>query len=152
MSFAARLIWETSAAGPEPPPPPAVTLVDTGLLSFVTSPNVASFSYSVNSNGTVVASALTGSQNYTWLNSGAASGYEVRWVPSIGSLSPDTGTVNTWLNLGTNQSWGATFSADFGERYYFGVVQIRAVGTTTVLAEADISASLIIQSNEFIPE
>ena len=149
MSFAARFIRESSAAGAPPPPPPTVELIDAGLSSIVTSPSTASFFYRVESSGSVIAGALSGSQNYTWLNSGSASDYEVRWVPSVGSLNPDTGTVNTWLPLSSNQQWGATFSADFGERYYYGTVQIREVGTTTILADANVSATLIVLSNEF---
>lgn len=148
MSFAARFIRESSDPGATPPPPPAVSLVNSSLSSIVNSPSTASFYYRVESSGLVVAGALTGSQSYTWLNSGTASNYEVRWVPATGSLNPDSGAVNTWLTLSSNREWAASFTADFGERYYYGTVQIREVGTTTILAEANVSAILIVLSDE----
>lgn len=154
MTFAARVLWEagTSGGGEPPPPPPAVNLIDANLASLTTSPYPASFTYSVNNTGNVVAAAFTGSQNYDWLNTGTASDYEVRWVPALGSQNPETGAVNTWLSLGTSRSWGATLSAEFGQEFYYGTVEIREIGTTAILASADITVSLIVTSDEFILE
>lgn len=146
MTFAARFIRESSAAGAPPPSPPSVELVNTSLLSSVNSPDVASFSYKVGADGLVVATARTGSQNYPWINSGNTSEYEVRWVPSTGSLNPDSGAVNTWLPLSSDRVWTALFAGSFGERYYFATIQIRKINTSEILAEANFSATFFVFS------
>lgn len=142
MSFAARRVWGELASppGPPPPPPTEVVLVDANLFSVVLSPGVASFSYSVNNDGTLVAFAQSGSQSYDWLNSGAASDYQIRWSPSPGSSAPDTGVVNEWLSLSSNRVWSALVTS--GGFDYSAFVEIRSASTSAVLASANLNIFL----------
>jgi hypothetical protein len=148
MSFAVRRTWGEviSPPGPTPPPPAEVTLIDGNFDSLAFEPATASFSYTLFSDGSLLGSASLGSQSYDWLSgSGAASDYDVRWTTAPGSDDPDTGAVNTWLNLGTNRSWTIEKTGSGGQ-FYEATVQIRNSSTGTVLASAELSIFLEVIS------
>lgn len=144
MTFAARRPWGEviSPPGPPPPPPAEVILLDGNFTSLAFEPASAFVSYSVKNDGYVDGSASSGSQLYEWLTgSGSVSDYDVRWTPTPGSAAPNTGTINTWLNLGTTRTWTFTRTAGGGQ-LYGAVVDIRNSSTGTILASADISVFL----------
>lgn len=78
----------------------------------------------------------------TWLLSGSASDYEAR-VPIVGGDSLSSGTVGSWLNLGTSREWqqyadsSNTFTSNF-------TVEIRlAASPFTVLDSATINLTAV---------
>jgi len=73
-----------------------------------------------------------------WMRNGTASNYELLVTTTGGTVG--TGTVGTWLNLGTTRTYSRN-RAVAGQTWWTFTAQIRAVGTTTVLATATISLS-----------
>ena len=58
-----------------------------------------------NTSGTVNGASVFTPGTYTWLLSGAASAYDVRYQRTGGSQTALTGVANnTWVNLGTTQT------------------------------------------------
>lgn len=88
-------------------------------------------SWSINSDGT-----YTGG---TWnSDSGVGSSYEVKMTVSSGAIS--SGTTGSWLALSSNRSWAVTDSTQDGNAESATLsLQIRQVGTTTVLDTATIT-------------
>lgn len=56
--------------------------------------------------------------------------YEVRMTVNSGSF--DSGTVGSWLSLGTTRTWSIS-QTDIGSKSANGTIEIRRIGTTTVL-------------------
>lgn len=76
-----------------------------------------------------------------WLTSGVASDCECLVTMNSGTVS--TGTVGSWLNLGTTRAWTASdsnISAGSLKQCSF-TVQIRKVGTTSPVASTTVSLS-----------
>jgi hypothetical protein len=72
----------------------------------------------------------------TWLVAGTASDYEIRLTTQSGTLS--TGTADTWLSLGSQQSW-STYRDTVGLNLYEGdKLEIRmAASPFTVMATCE---------------
>lgn len=104
-------------------------IADTSVDAVDLGPQVATFS--INSDG-----SYTGG---TWNSSSTAgSGYEVKAVPTSGSLS--FGTTNSWLALSSNRTWSVTDnSANSSAVRAVFTLSIRAAGTTTTLDSATIT-------------
>lgn len=76
-----------------------------------------------------------------WISpTSVASNYEVYATLSSGSLS--TGTTGSWLALSSSRTWGVNRSA-YGQSDAVIVLQIRKIGTTTVLDTATITFEVI---------
>ena len=73
---------------------------------------------------------------YNWLIS-STNGSQFEVFTSVISGTGVVGTLNQWLNLGTTRAW-STFSGTFQNTVVLRV-QLRAVGSTTVLRTADIT-------------
>lgn len=71
---------------------------------------------------------------------GSASNYEVYATLSSGSLT--TGTTGSWLALSSNRLWSVEASGNNGQSAVI-VVEIRRIGTTTVLDSATISMEAV---------
>ena len=82
---------------------------------------------------------------YTWLSSGNASDYEVRWAWTArtnggGTITDDAG--RDWLNLGTLREWRIfDNSNDIGQNLMSGTIEIRDATTQQVLASGAIGLS-----------
>jgi hypothetical protein len=88
------------------------------------------------SQGTTTTPAYTTRE--TWLVSGTASQYDVRMTKNSGNATP-TGTLNTWLNLGTERTWEVQdAAADAVEQNATCTVEIRDATTLAVLDTASI--------------
>jgi hypothetical protein len=88
---------------------------------------------SVNSNGSLFTSTSFGSTSFTWLLSGAASDYEVRF--SIGNQSPSDFSgpaLGTWLSLASNRQW--TYIGFLSESC---LLEIRKASPASILASSD---------------
>lgn len=115
-----------------------ISLSNHSIFDFTGGGRAATTGYRLTSGGQ--AEGLT---NTTWSNfeqwctpTSAASNYEVLATVTIGSLS--SGTAGSWLPLSSTQTWTRTASIGTNEVCEF-TVQIRKVGTTTVLASATIT-------------
>lgn len=95
-------------------------------------PSVAS--YSLGLDGAITYTNQFDTEYWITPQSGM-SGYEVRANIIFGTLF--SGTANTWQNLGSTRTWSISVSS--GIRTTQIVLQIRAVGDTTVLASATIT-------------
>lgn len=95
------------------------------------SPFVAS--YKLNNDGTV--KNHNNSLLETWLLTGSASGFEARVTVTSGALS--SGTVGSWVNLGTSQTWSRSST---GETIF--LVEIRDAATLTVQDSATITLTV----------
>ena len=106
--------------------------------------------WSITSGGAITATGLGGGGGaatisgspQTWLNYGTASDYEVRWdftwfQSGSGDFTStlDENSDGVWYNLGTTRTWAIQDGGnDVNPTSAFGQVNIRAVGTTDVLA------------------
>lgn len=66
-----------------------------------------------------------------------AANYEVR-VTLVSGTAPQTGVLNTWLALSTSREWVLSRATN-GSNSCVLRFEIRRIGTTTVLAQADIT-------------
>ena len=88
-----------------------------------------------NSAGTTT--SHTGATLETWLVSGAASAYEIRATFQSGDGPPTTGTMDTWLGLGSNRLWSVTVAAGLLFTSTF-LIEIRNATSLVVLDSASI--------------
>ena len=100
----------------------------------------ASAVYQLNSNGYVYTGNYTTTQTFVqqeqWCTpASAASGYEVFATLNTGTLS--SGTTGSWVPLSGTQSWRVTVPFNTAQTTNI-AVQIRKVGTTTVLASSSV--------------
>lgn len=83
----------------------SVSIADRTILVDATPPADAVATYSLNSDGT---NGFGGE----WLTGGTASNYEVQAVQfsddTVGTGTSVSGTLNTYMNLGTTRSWSAS--------------------------------------------
>ena len=83
----------------------------------------------------------------TWLLSGAAGDYDVRWDASgdTADLTAGSAAINTWLNLATSRLWGLEDTSQVGpQKQVTGPLRIRDAST---LAELD-TATLTLNAQE----
>lgn len=66
----------------------------------------ATASFTISSTGGYSSVGTPFNPSGTWLISGNASDYEVRYALTSGSVS--SGTLNTWMSLGTSRTWVTT--------------------------------------------
>jgi len=106
----------------------------------IASTGIASMS-NVGSNGGGGATLMS---SETWLITGAASDYDVRWsfTGSTGDVIANPGN-GVWLNLGTSRTWSIRDS-DYnpGVKNIIGNLQIRNASTLVVLATGTLSMSV----------
>lgn len=109
--------------------PIAVSFLSGGLAPAIVGYRVANDSYVYTGDGNTT---LTYTQFEQWDSIPATVGnYEI--YASLSSGSTPTGTLNTWLNLGTTRSW--TLSASTGNYATCQLaIQIRDTATSTVRA------------------
>lgn len=119
---------------------PPVALSNT-TVSSVTTTGTATATYSLLNSGIVQGNrAPTGTYTIeTWLNSGAASSYDVMATLSSGD-TPTGSALSTWMNLGTTRSWTLTDvqSGAIGAKSCTLSIQIRPAGGGSTLATATI--------------
>jgi hypothetical protein len=116
----------------------SVTLSNHTVYGDDNTTSPAAASVSLNNTGTFTWSSSNGGGSFAgqWMSGDTASNYEVLATTTAGTAG--TGTVGTWLNLGTTRTWQRT-RALVGITTWTFTLQIRAVGTTTVLASCTIS-------------
>lgn len=117
---------------------PTVELAGAIVSDFTTDPDDAHVGYRLNSTG-VEQQANGDPLSYTdigdWLISGSAGDYEVRATLNSGTLT--TGTTGSFQVLSTTRAWTV-------QRTIVGIgsanltIEIRRVGTTTILASASV--------------
>lgn len=114
-----------------------ISLTNQTILDFTGGARSASTGYRLTSGG-----QADGLVNVAWSNLGqwctptsAASNYEVLATVVTGSLS--SGTTGSWLALSSTQTWTRTASVGTSQLCSF-TVQIRKIGTSTVLGSATI--------------
>ena len=84
--------------------------------------------FRVDSDGTIDATTLTSgvyTNQYTWLNSGTNSDFEVKMVYESGISTGFSGTLDTWLSCGSDNTWSKTSAAGL----WVGTVTIREKDT-----------------------
>jgi hypothetical protein len=81
--------------------------------------------------------------NYSgeWLTSGSASAVEVR--ATLQSGSTPSGTLNTWLNLGTTRSWTLSRTG-LGQSTCVLLIELRNAASGTVLDSATVTLDVIV--------
>jgi len=115
-----------------------ISVTDQTISDFTGGARSASTGYRLTSGG-----QADGLVNVTWSNleqwctpTSAASDYEVLATVVTGSLS--SGTTGSWLALSSTQTWTRTASVGTSQFCSF-TVQIRKIGTSTVLDSATIN-------------
>lgn len=117
---------------------PVVSITNQTSYSSVVKPGTITDGYQLNSNGT----AYDGENGTAYIvedwvtPTGAASAYECYVTVTSGSLSG--GTSGSWLALSSTRTWTVTRSS-LGTKTCTFTVDIRKVGTTTVLDSATIT-------------
>lgn len=98
--------------------PGSITVTD---IAF--SPSTASANFALNSSGTYTCTGSIAPANGTWLKgAGTGSDYEARLTATTGTFS--TGTVGSWISLGTNRTWTVT-QGSVGSNSAEGTLEIR---------------------------
>lgn len=106
-----------------------------GLDPFASAPvpGPATAAYDLTSGGLEQA---TGSASGTWLVAGVGADYDCMMTVNSGSLT--SGTVGSWLNLGTTRSWTLTRNGAIGTTTCNCTIQIRSASSLAVLASANV--------------
>lgn len=102
-----------------------------------------SAAYQLNSNGTANQSINGGPYSFleNWcVPSAQAVNYECYATPVIGTVDGGSAATGTWLALSSSRFWSASQLSPGGNLVVINV-GIRRVGTTTILASADIELS-----------
>jgi hypothetical protein len=115
-----------------------VTIADENIASFRVASGTAVSTYTLSSTGDINQTKNTTTTDIgDWITpKSAASNYECFATLSSGSLS--SGTTGSWLALTSSRSWTRNQSTN-GTSTAVIVVQIRKIGTTTVLDSATIT-------------
>lgn len=115
-----------------------VAITNQTLSHLTASPSPCRDGYSLNADGIAYEQkqlAFAAIENWIVPNS-AAPAYEVFVTVTAGTLS--TGTAGSWLPLSSTQTW-TVLQTSIGGKSATISVQIRKVGTTTILTTASIS-------------
>lgn len=119
----------------EPVALPVTTLAEDTELDVT-----ASASFSLNSSGNWSASGNTVSNSGTWLQYWSASDFEARvQTSSVTGDGLSSGTLDTWLNLGTTRSWARTCTIAQLTRSTTFTVEIRHASSGIIYATCDVS-------------
>lgn len=122
---------------------PTITVDDQYLPVTVITPATATSGYQLDLNGKAYFNdnnVFSFLQDWVTPNSAAAN-YECYVTVSSGSLT--SGTSGSWLSLGTTRMWTIT-QFTLGQRICVFTVDIRKIGTTTVLDSATITLEAVV--------
>lgn len=118
---------------------PVISITNQTVTNSTSTPATATAGYRLNSNGKVYGESPAGNFGFLedWVTpNGAASSYEALVTVTSGSLS--SGTSGSWLALSSTRDWTVTRTT-LGTNSCTFTVDIRKVGTTTVLDSATIT-------------
>jgi hypothetical protein len=102
--------------------------------------------YTIDNDGTVKNHVPTTLETWLGGTGGVASNYEVRATLTSGT-APSSGTLNSWLNCGTDRSWSNSNSARDGSTVSSTItVEIREAATGVVKDSASIVINAISES------
>jgi hypothetical protein len=79
--------------------------------------------------------------HFTWLRSGAAANYDLRFTRTSGD-SLSSGTVNTWISMSTSPAWSLTAPGGTVVKSTFGHMEIRDSASGTVISNNSITLSI----------
>ncbi len=138
MSFAARMMTIVTTA------PPVVQL-PSSLFIYSDSLDTATVTFYMDYNGTYYSDGNVFAPSGTWLLSGAASDYDVRFTVTSGAIN-NGGTTGSWLSLGTTRSWSNLadptpypgFPIYYNVAQAIGTLEIRSAATAAVLTSSNI--------------
>jgi len=117
----------------------AVSLSNSNAYASDFAPATATATYTLGSDGSI---SSTGNPSAFWIDPQLGMpAFECRATLVAGSIT--SGTVGSWLSLGTNRSWESTRSI-VGSQSGALDIEIRKIGTTTVLATARITVAVDI--------
>ncbi len=129
MSIVAALIMSTGG--------PRIQLSNASDTQFAFSPNSASVSYTLNTNGNV--STESDGVIGQWIVPQVGMGsYEARATLNSGSVT--SGTTGSYLALSSTRAWGILRSS-VGNTSAGLTIEIRRIGSATVLATATVTLS-----------
>jgi len=116
-------------------------ITNTTVGAVTNTPTHATASYTLSSTGDITRVNHTGSADIgDWLASKVGmSAYECRMTTTSGTLT--TGTVGSWLSLGTSRTWGKT-TAGIANASYVGTLEIRQIGSSITLTSATITLNV----------
>lgn len=125
---------------------PVISITNQSSYSSASTPSTATNGYQLSNNGKVYTQSPGGTYNYIedWVTPNSlASSYEALVTVTSGTLS--SGTSGSWVALSSTQNWTVTRST-IGTKTCTFTVEIRKVGTTTVLDSAtiDITAEVTL--------
>lgn len=116
-----------------------VSLANSNAYASATSPATAEAVYALTEGGVVQSS---NNSNTNWIDPQIGMvKFEVRATLNSGSLT--SGTVGSWLSLDAARSW-SVFRSLAGAQTANLTIEIRRIGTTTILATATINISVDI--------
>lgn len=116
------------------------TLSDQAIMKDVFANGSATATYKIDNDGT--ARDHDEALLETWLQSGAASSYEVR-ATVLSGTSPTGSALATWLNCGSDRSWSQNSTGGAGSVSGIITVEIRSASSLIVLATATITINAI---------
>lgn len=125
---------------------PVISLSDYSGYASTSTPSTATNGFQLNSTGKVYVNT-NGSYTYLqdWVTpNSAASDYECYVTVSSGTLS--SGTTGAWIALSTTRDWTVVKAPPLGSKTCTFTIDIRKIGTTTVLKTAtiDITAEVTL--------
>jgi hypothetical protein len=120
-----------------------VTLPDVNASHEVLSPFNASAGFTVGSGSKNVTQSPPSTNLGAWLTGDVASNYEVRLVPTSGTIS--SGPSNVWLSMSSDRAWSLT-RTNVGFSSFEGILQIRRASDGTILDTSDV---ILIASVDF---
>jgi hypothetical protein len=135
MSFAARMMAAPAVTTPPVVLPASITVND---FQYQTD---ASATFIISDDGTYSSFGSVSSPAGTWLNTGSASSYEVRFTPTSGSVSSGD-SVSVWLALSSTRSWVRTtlYTGQVtATTSVVGTLEIRNASTQAVLTSSTLT-------------
>lgn len=123
---------------------PPVSISNQIIDATAFSPATASATYILEAAG-LVKRSINGTQTTieTWLQSGAAADYEVRFTLQAGALS--SGSTGVWQALSATRSVGVSRST-IGQATATVLAEIRAIGGTLILDSAQITLTATVET------
>lgn len=112
----------------------AVAITNQVITKIGTGASSATANIAYKSSGTVLDNM--GAVRENWLITGVGADYDIRATLQSGT-NPTTGTMGTWLNLGTSRTWQNTAIAGTNLSSVF-LIEIRNATTLVVLDSATI--------------
>jgi hypothetical protein len=103
---------------------PAIS-VSNYTKSGVGGTSTVSFSLNNTGGGSTTGATQSSPGSFTWILAGSASEYEVYVTGSASNGGAFTGTLNSWLSLGTSRTW--SFATTNNDSDWTGTYQIRRI-------------------------